>query len=476
MSRRRREKDDWTRFTGDLLRCRGCGESRSRHHEIGARASIVGRNPRRLGPPAPAGAQHGAVRPLSHSLAGAGLAAALALSAVEASAGKPVDLRRVRVTDDAVLAPAGPGGAEVKTTLDPHLQRAAEHLLARSGAHEGAVVAADVRTGRILAWASLGDRDYVAEPFAPSASLFKVVTATALLEAHVSPAVRECYDGGEHESAPPTSTGTAPPAPRSARRSATASTWSSPGWPSGTSLPRPCVATPPKRGFSGEVPIDVPVGASVVRIPDDPFGMARASAGFWNGQLSPLGGLFAMTTVANEGERIRLSVLDHGGGVARVSAGRALPAASARELARMLEVTTKRGTAAKAFRRRDGTPYLPGIPVAAKTGTLIGGGRARMYSWFAGYAPSTKPEIAITVMLGNDLHWHTKANVIRARAAGELLRAGRGAEGEGLPRRARREAAVGGELLRIADPRGGGGQARRRNLRKGARRSWVGIA
>ena len=78
----------------------------------------------------------------------------------------------------------------------------------------------------------------------------------------------------------------------------------------------------------------------------------------------------------------------------------------------MLEVTTRRGTAAKAFRRPDGMPYLPGIPVAAKTGTLIGGGRARMYSWFAAYAPSTRPEIAINVMLGNDLRWHTKANVI----------------------------------------------------------------
>src|SRR5262249_40853739 len=165
-------------------------------------------------------------------------------------------------------------------------------------------------------------------------------------------------------------------------------------------------------GFSGEVPIDVPVGASVVRVPEDPFGMARASAGFWNGQLSPLGGLFAMQTIANEGERVRLSLLDHGGATARASAGRALPPRTARTLARMLEVTTRRGTAAKAFRRPDGTPYLQGIPVAAKTGTLIGGAPVRMYSWFAGYAPSTKPEVALTVMLGNDLRWHTKANVI----------------------------------------------------------------
>ncbi len=329
--------------------------------------------------------------------------------------------------DDAVFAPAGPGGAEVKTTLDPHLQRAAEHLLARSGAHEGAIVAADVRTGRILAWASLGDRDYVAEPFAPSASLFKVVTATALLEAHVSPAARECYEGGEHEIRPADLD----------RHGATCTTF---GEALGHSVnlvfarlakkhlaPEALRRHAAELGFSGEVPIDVPVGASVVRIPDDPFGMARASAGFWNGQLSPLGGLFAMTTVANEGERIRLSVLDHGGG-ARVSVGRALPAASAHELGHMLEVTTRRGTAAKAFHRPDGTAYLPGIAVAAKTGTLIGGGRARMYSWFAGYAPANKPEIAITVMLGNDLRWHTKANVIGRELLGSYFKVGEAAK------------------------------------------------
>jgi penicillin-binding protein A len=149
-----------------------------------------------------------------------------------------------------------------------------------------------------------------------------------------------------------------------------------------------------------------------VHIPDDPFGMARASAGFWNGQLSPLGGLFAMQTIANDGERVRLSVLDHGGAPIRASAGRAISSATARALGRMLEVTTRRGTAAKAFRKADGTLYLPNVPVAAKTGTLVGGGRARMYSWFAAFAPSTKPEVAINVMLGNDLRWHTKANVV----------------------------------------------------------------
>ncbi len=361
---------------------------------------------------------------LPRLLAGAALGAAIALGARPSSAAKPVDLRHLRVTDTAVFAPVGPGGAEVKTTLDPHLQRAAERLLARSGAHEGAVVASDVRTGRILAWASIGDRDYVDEPFAPSASLFKVVTASALLEAHVPPTARECYEGGEHDVRP-------------ADLERHGSVCTSFGEALGHSVnlvfarlakkhlaPEALRRMAADLGFSGEVPIDVPVGASVVHIPDDPFGMARASAGFWNGQLAPIGGLFAVQTVANEGERVRLSLLDNGAG--RVSAGRAISPATARTLGRMMEVTTRRGTAAKAFRKRDGSPWLPGIPVAGKTGTLIGGGRARMYSWFAAYAPSTKPEVAISVMLGNDLHWRTKANVLGRELLASYFKVGEG--------------------------------------------------
>ena len=100
------------------------------------------------------------------------------------------------------------------------------------------------------------------------------------------------------------------------------------------------------------------------------------------------------------------------GGSNRVLMGRAIGANTARALTHMLEVTTRRGTAAKAFHRPDGSPYLAQVAVAAKTGTLVGGSPSRMYSWFAGFAPSTKPEVAVSVMLGNDLHWRTKANIV----------------------------------------------------------------
>src|SRR5262249_9028321 len=135
-------------------------------------------------------------------LLAASLAAAIAAGAAHAAA-RPVDLRRVRITDEAVFAPIGQGGAEVRLTLDPHLQRAAERLLAQSGTQEAAIVASAVRTGRTTAWATRGERDPVATAFAPSASLFKLVTASALLEGgRVTPATRECYEGGEHEIRP----------------------------------------------------------------------------------------------------------------------------------------------------------------------------------------------------------------------------------------------------------------------------------
>ena len=57
----------------------------------------------------------------------------------------------------------------------------------------------DIRTGRVLAWASVDSqgRDLVSEPYGPPASLFKVVTAAALLEhSNVRSSTRQCYVGG----------------------------------------------------------------------------------------------------------------------------------------------------------------------------------------------------------------------------------------------------------------------------------------
>jgi penicillin-binding protein A len=335
------------------------------------------------------------------------------LLATPASFAATIGLHRVRVTDQAAYG-AVAGKGDVRLTLDPRLQREAERLLARSGAPEAAIVASDVRTGRILVWASRGGRDFVAEPYAPSASLFKIVTAAALIDGgHANEGTEACWSGGDHDITPADLE----------RRGGSACTKL--GEALGKSInmvfarlakrhlePAELRRMAATLGFSGDIPIDVPTGAGRVDIPDDPFGMARAAAGFWNGKLSPLGALFAMQTIANGGERVRLVLRDPGVPVARVVERRALDPAVARALNRMLQVTTKRGTCVKAFRHADGSRALPGMAIAAKTGTLVGKKPARMFSWFTSFAPADKPEIAIAVMLANDITWRTKANIV----------------------------------------------------------------
>jgi cell division protein FtsI/penicillin-binding protein 2 len=72
--------------------------------------------------------------------------------------------------------------------------------------------------------------------------------------------------------------------------------------------------------------------------------------------------------------------------------------------------------------------------VAAKTGTLVGGKPARMFSWFAGFAPAAAPKVAVVVMLANNLTWRTKANVIGR----DMLEAYFGEPGRGRPANAKR--------------------------------------
>ena len=54
---------------------------------------------------------------------------------------------------------------------------------------------------------------------------------------------------------------------------------------------------------------------------------------------------------------------------------------------------------------------LQRVTVAAKTGTLIGDKPARMYSVTA-FAPANAPEIAIAVVLANDITWTMTGNEV----------------------------------------------------------------
>jgi cell division protein FtsI/penicillin-binding protein 2 len=93
----------------------------------------------------------------------------------------------------------------------------------------------------------------------------------------------------------------------------------------------------------------------------------------------------------------------------------------------MMVQTCDSGSAARAFRGRDG--LARSIKIAGKTGTLSrehpdAPGTELEYSWFVGYAPADKPAFTVSVVLGNtDLWWlkgHMAAKIMVRAALDEL--------------------------------------------------------
>ena len=321
-----------------------------------------------------------------------------------------------------VLLVAPRASAEVPS-VDERLQASAERWLRTAAPHEGAIVMSDVKTVRVLAGASVGGGDRVGAAFAPLASVFKLATVSALLDSgRATGGSTVCYSGGERsidlgdlrdvhvpgEACIPLRTAVGHSINVAIAKLALRHT-----------QPADVQAKARSLGLDGLVPIDRAVGRSHISVPEDPLGFARAAAGFWNGRTSALGALFAVQTIANGGTRVRLQTSTKN--PTRIEDGRAIRSESAAELARMMQITTRSGTAAKVFRKGN-RPSLEGVAVAAKTGTLIGDKPTRMYSWFVGFAPANAPEVAISVLLANDVTWRMKGIEVGREVLGDYFR------------------------------------------------------
>src|SRR5262249_17409778 len=85
----------------------------------------------------------------------------------------------------------GPDGKRVRISVEPARQKQMANLFRSSSPMQGALVAIDPKTGKVLAlveYAKDGKSDGLAvKPLYPAASVFKIITGAALLEAGVSP-------------------------------------------------------------------------------------------------------------------------------------------------------------------------------------------------------------------------------------------------------------------------------------------------
>ena len=346
-----------------------------------------------------------------------------------------LDLLRLDIRPQRVTAPLS-DGRTAELTIDPVLQRAARAQMQRYRVPEAGVVVIGVRSGKVLAYAShvnQGERfDVNARAEAPAASVFKVVTGAALVErGGINAQTEQCYHGGKSRILPDELAED----PRRDRWCATV------GMAMGRSLnvvfgrlaqkhltPEDLTAMGGAFGFGAPVPFVVPNEAPKIEVPQDPLEFARTAAGFWHTSLSPLAGALLAQTVANGGVTLEPRI------VSAVYQGqepvwqdqrpprvlrRAVKPETAVELTRMMVETVANGSGFKTFHDQAGRPYLPGISVAGKTGTLTRHEANRHYTWFVGFAPAESPEIAISALVVNTPAWHIKATQL----ARDVLRA-----------------------------------------------------
>jgi penicillin-binding protein A len=335
-----------------------------------------------------------------------------------------LDLVQLEVHPRRVSAELPEGGTAL-LTLDPELQRAATRVMRRYRLPEAGTVLMDVQTGDLLVYASYVNKgpafDVNARAEAPAASVFKVITGAALIEyAGLSAETEQCYHGGrsgismgELEDDPDRDKWCASLAAAMGRSLNVVFGRLAHKHLSVEQLSSMAGAF----GFAAPVPFEAPNQAPIIDLPEEPLEFARSAAGFWHTSLSPLAAVSIAQAIANQGvaltPRIVKQVLRGEETLYEASPRsamlrRAVQPETAIELTRMMVQTTMNGSARKAFFDKRGRPFIPGVTVAGKTGTLSRHKQNRHYTWFVGFAPADEPEVAVSALVVNTPEWRIK--------------------------------------------------------------------
>jgi peptidoglycan glycosyltransferase len=366
---------------------------------------------------------------------------ATAISAPAAAAVQAeLELDKMELVGDHFEAPLADGRRAI-LTLDPQLQQTAEALLDEAKAPRGAIVAM-APDGRVLALAGRrtkepkggkdGTHDFhlATDVWAPAASVFKLVTASALVAAGVDPDEKIPYHGGI----------------RSVVESNLQDDKRDYGKESllyGVAHSNNAIVG--KLAYQhldpaklDQVAHDIGLGAAIsasLAIPatfaelalphEKNVEFARAAAGFAGSRLSVLGGALLAATFADNGNqptpRLIASILNQQGAgqdVQPLTPHRVVSEAVAKAVSRMMVGTCSFGSAARTFGKR------ATVTVAGKTGTLAVSEPFYMeHSWFVGYAPADKPQIIVSVLLGNPENWHLRGHEAARRMIDRALSA-----------------------------------------------------
>ncbi|RAL23648.1 penicillin-binding protein [Lujinxingia litoralis] len=347
-----------------------------------------------------------------------------------------LDISKAEVVGDRLVQTL-PSGARVLLTIDPELQSYLDQMLQANLVPHGGVVLLEPQTGRVLAMAENSRRgeqydNFTRQAQAPSASVFKVVTAAALMEGHdVNPHEEVCYHGGTRGLSKRNIEGS-PAHDNRCNDLEGALAWSINSLiakQAYTNISADSLVEWAERfGYNQPIPFELPVQVSRVMRVEDPHERARAAAGFWHSHLSPLHGAMIGAALANDGVMMRPTLIDRyeapDGSTLYEFEPRVfrevMRPETARKLGEMMVTTAEQGTARRYFGHNRLFPRS--VEVSGKTGTLSNQDPFLRFTWFVGFARhkewSDDRGVAVAGLMANDPAWH----MVGPQAASEGVR------------------------------------------------------
>lgn len=323
-------------------------------------------------------------------------------------------------------------------SIQEDLQNRVHDFLVEKQVPYGVFVAIEPATGRILAMTahSSVDPSWDRKAFFdlyPMASLFKIITASAALETkRITPETVVEFRGNSYSENP--RYWDASPRGRNNRMDVTYAMGKSinPVYgqvASDLAGKASIMEYVHKFGFNQSLLTGTPAKESQANEPQNEHDLKLMGAGL-NHQvkISPLHAAVIMAAIANNGRMMSPALTDKlVNGKGKVEEAhipreirRLVTAETAASLTKMLSSTVITGTSRRAFHDQHGRPRLD-VKIAAKTGSIDGTEPKGHYSWFAAFAPTENPRIALVALVINQDKWKIKSTQVGERALEEFF-------------------------------------------------------
>lgn len=172
-------------------------------------------------------------------------------------------------------------------------------------------------------------------------------------------------------------------------------------------------------GFNQSFNFEIPLNPSSVSISDNPYNWAEVACGFNNEtHISPLHGALIVSSIVNNGELFEPTLIDtihennkivYQGGAHTIS--NPIKPYTATTLKKLMNTTIYSGTASKSFSKFKKDKILSRLNIGGKTGSINNNAEHLKYDWFAGFAEEKNGsnKIVVSVLVVHQDYIGTRA-------------------------------------------------------------------